>query len=129
MKKTGLNPLYSLKINDYLLSVALVIVSVVSLFFIRGKADTTEKQLVIHRNRQTVHTENLASGKIIQVDHVSIEIKNGAVHIIDTDCPKKICQQTGWIRHSAETIVCVPNQLLLEIQSSSSNTQMNAVSY
>jgi len=46
-----------------------------------------------------------------------IEIKaDKGARILDSDCPAKICVHTGWIRMPGETIVCLPNKILLEIQ-------------
>lgn len=53
-----------------------------------------------------------------------IPVKNGTAHIVlDGDrifvhednniCPKKICSQMGAITHSGESIVCLPNKLVI----------------
>lgn len=47
-----------------------------------------------------------------------LEIANGAVRLIPQDedfCPQKICVRTGWISKPGETIVCVPNRLVMRI--------------
>src|SRR5690606_17131717 len=47
-----------------------------------------------------------------------LEIANGAVRLLPQDedfCPRKVCVRTGWIRKPGETIVCVPNRLVMRI--------------
>lgn len=44
-----------------------------------------------------------------------VVIKNGAVSVVEADCPDKICVRRGAIKNSNETIACVPHKLLIEI--------------
>ena len=44
-----------------------------------------------------------------------LEIKSGAVSVIEADCPDKICVRRGAIKNIGETIACVPHKLLIEI--------------
>jgi hypothetical protein len=47
-----------------------------------------------------------------------IEISRGLVRISDSPCNNKICIQHGWIRKGS--VVCLPNRILVLIQSGSS---------
>ncbi len=44
-----------------------------------------------------------------------VEIKSGAVSVVEADCPDKICLRRGAIKNVGETIACVPHKLLIEI--------------
>ena len=44
-----------------------------------------------------------------------IVIKNGKVHISEATCPDKICVHQGWVEHTGENIVCLPNHLIARI--------------
>ncbi len=46
---------------------------------------------------------------------VVLQIKDGAVRILKVSCPRKICQQMGWIKNSGEVIVCLPNRLIVRV--------------
>jgi hypothetical protein len=59
---------------------------------------------------------------------MKIEVKSGKIRILDSDCPQKICVKMGWIDNSGQTIVCIPNHVLIEIKSSGSPL-IDAVSY
>ena len=39
-----------------------------------------------------------------------VEIKNGAVSVIASDCPDKICVRRGAIKNTGEVIACVPHK-------------------
>jgi hypothetical protein len=48
-----------------------------------------------------------------------IEVKNGAVRMKKMSkaiCPREICSKTGWIEKNYETIVCMPNKIIVSIE-------------
>ena len=47
---------------------------------------------------------------------MKIEIKNGAIRVAESDCPKGICKQAGWVRTPGRTIMCVPNRVLIQLK-------------
>ncbi len=40
------------------------------------------------------------------------EVKNGAVHIIDSPCQNKLCVHQGW----SSPLVCLPNKVIITIE-------------
>ena len=44
-----------------------------------------------------------------------LEVKDGRVRMIDSACPDKLCVKTGWISRPGESIVCLPNRVVIEI--------------
>ncbi|MDY6795321.1 MAG: NusG domain II-containing protein [Actinomycetota bacterium] len=46
-----------------------------------------------------------------------IEIEGGRIHMVDSACPEKHCVRTGWISHPGESIVCLPNRVVIEVVS------------
>lgn len=47
-----------------------------------------------------------------------LELKGGAIRLLpmpDSVCPRKICWHTGWIKRPGETIICVPNRLIIRL--------------
>jgi hypothetical protein len=47
---------------------------------------------------------------------MTIEIRNGAIRVAQSDCPKGICKRAGWVRTPGRSIMCVPNRVLIELQ-------------
>lgn len=47
---------------------------------------------------------------------VEIEIKEGRVHFKHSDCPDKICVNTGWLSKSGQSAVCLPNRLSVIVE-------------
>ncbi len=44
-----------------------------------------------------------------------VEIKDGQVRVIDSPCDNKTCVKAGWISRSYQTILCIPNHVVIEI--------------
>lgn len=51
-------------------------------------------------------------------DHNICRIEKGIVSMIWADCPDKICVKTKPITQTGETIICLPNKVILELISS-----------
>ena len=51
-----------------------------------------------------------------KVPKMRIEIRGGAIRVAESDCPKGVCKQAGWVRTPGRSIVCVPNKVLIELR-------------
>ena len=45
-----------------------------------------------------------------------LEISGGRVRMIDSACPDKLCVHAGWISDPGESIVCLPNRVVIEVK-------------
>lgn len=43
------------------------------------------------------------------------EVKPGAIRMKSSPCPDHYCTKTGWISRPGAVIICVPNQIVIEI--------------
>ena len=46
---------------------------------------------------------------------ITVQVKDGAIRVSYSDCPDKICVNTGYIKSITQTAVCLPNRAVLEI--------------
>lgn len=57
-----------------------------------------------------------------------IQVANGAVGIVDANCPDKICQQRGMVSDTGYPITCLPHKLVIKIERrSTSSDDIDAV--
>lgn len=78
---------------------------------------------VIKQNGVVLHKVDLS--KLQQPLTLTVEGKDGLCNTIvaqpgkicvqSADCPDQVCVNQGWIHDSALPIVCLPNQLIIEI--------------
>ncbi|MBN1289354.1 MAG: NusG domain II-containing protein [Actinobacteria bacterium] len=45
----------------------------------------------------------------------TIEVKNGRVRMLESDCPDKLCIGMGWAEKTGDSIVCIPNRVVIEL--------------
>ena len=88
------------------------------------------KEALIYQKHSLIEKVPLGKDKIIILrdGQMTIEIKAGKIRIAKSDCPHQICVNMNWIEYSGQTIVCVPNQVVVEITSKNSPL-LDAVSY
>ncbi|HHV75076.1 MAG TPA: NusG domain II-containing protein [Thermoanaerobacterium sp.] len=125
---------------DKFLIVFLLIISASSLFLlpkIMANKITTMNNIEIKVNGKLVKTVivnrksqpkyiKFKFGKSIGI----IETRNGMVRMLPMDkniCPQGICSKTGWIKESYQSIVCLPNKIVVSF--SKSNTDVDGVVY
>ena len=58
---------------------------------------------------------------------MKIEIKDGAIRVAESNCPRGLCKQAGWVRTPGRSIVCVPNRVVIELKGR--RTDYDAESY
>ena len=63
----------------------------------------------------TIYTVN-----IDEDEHVNIEAKHNAIRVKESTCPHQYCVHTGWISDAGRSIICVPYELVITIEGTSS---------
>ena len=108
---------------DKWLIVFVVIVSLFGIFLVRNSTfNVGTKYIVIEVNGDEYKRISFGPnmiGKTIDINtefgYNKIEIGDEKVRIIEADCPDKLDVKQGWISSPRETIVCLPNKLVVMI--------------
>ncbi len=117
--------------NDKILIFSLV--TVVSLFFVRIFLISGEgSEALIKVGNAPVQRVPLRMDRTINLEgekgRVILEVREGTVRVVQSSCLQKICVNTGWINRPGQTIVCLPNKVLITIEGKESS-KADAVSY
>ncbi len=67
----------------------------------------------LYLSDDTSYTVKLKDGS-----YNTFEIKDGIVDMVDASCPDKICVNHRSIHYNNDTIVCLPNKVVLEVTES-----------
>jgi len=130
-----------LKKGDYLVITFIALLGLITLWFNLQQADaSTRKYVAIYVENRLVtelsadlndtyhYSFNFGEGHIAE-----IEIANGRVRMLPLDdelCPKGICSHTGWISSSHESIVCLPNRIMVTIaERSETGNDIDGITY
>jgi hypothetical protein len=116
----------------------LIIVLVISLIFIYNNEAKSEKSI----KTAFVYSDDKLIKKI-RLDKVSktysfkvesesgyniVEVRKDSIGIKSADCPDKLCVEIGFIRNGSKPLVCLPNKLVIKIETSDKDVE-DAVVY
>lgn len=116
------------KTGDYIFIGVLVLAGLLGLWSNLGEAGASGgRYAVITLENQPVAVLSLAPGEDFayhfsfgpENEHEAIvEVVEGRVRMLDLGqdlCPRGICSHTGWISRDYESIVCLPNRIMITI--------------
>jgi len=81
------------------------------LYFASSEGDYAE----IYIDGEKYMTLSLKKDREVDLDALTVVVRNGAVHVEDPACKDKICEKRGEIRKSGESIVCAPARVVIRI--------------
>lgn len=112
-----------MKKNDIILIVIIMLFALigfggVSLYFSGSMKDA---EAVVYLDGKEYGRYPLKQEKVIEIkqengDYNLIQIGNGKADIIDASCPDRICVKHRSISKRGESIVCLPNKIVVEIK-------------
>ena len=104
-----------LKRLDIILIISLLFAALV-LFVVFSYIKRTGERVVIKQNDTVVYRGELSKDGEVSLKHNTVKIENGRVFMKSADCKNQICVKTGKISKSGETIICLPNKVIVEIE-------------
>ena len=96
-----------------ILSVLVIIAASFCALRFFGSAGKTVK---ISQNNTPIYELSLSEDKEIALSGNTVEIRNGSVRVISADCKNQICVNHKPISKKGESIVCLPNEVIIEIE-------------
>ncbi|MBQ9370138.1 MAG: NusG domain II-containing protein [Clostridia bacterium] len=78
-------------------------------------APTQGRSAEIYVDGTLVATVRLDHQERIDLLGLTVVVEEGSIHVEDADCPDKICERMGKISKAGETIICLPNRVVIKI--------------
>lgn len=125
-----------LKKGDMIL-IFILIAAVISWYGINKLNESKdERRAVIETDGSVYKTIPLKAGMKLQDVHIDlgagkyidIVVDENGAYVKDVICPDKICQQTGVVNKVGQSIVCLPNRVIVYIEGES-EAEIDNVSY
>jgi len=111
--------LIMLTLPDKILIGGLVVLTLLS-FPIIKHFQHEGRVVVIEVNGELVGNFSLEEDRFIPVNGklgtTGVEIVGNGVRVLDSPCPHKLCVKSGTISKSGETLVCLPNGVVIRIE-------------
>ncbi len=121
------------KFTDYIIVGTIVVLGVTGFWFnIQNVSAADHKYATIYVENQPVAELSLTPGDQFSYSFTFgdndqhkafIEIDDRRIRMLEMDdhlCPKKICSHTGWIEYSYQSIVCLPNKIMIAFSETAS---------
>lgn len=98
-------------IDAVIVAVLAALIGVISWLVFRAPSAET---VVITENGVS-HEYSLGKNAEIKLEHMTVHIKDGYVWVTDSDCRDGTCEHTGKISRAGQSIVCLPNNVVITI--------------
>lgn len=105
--------LHFLSSGELLIIIAVMLIALAAAFFMRRN---TASVAVIECGQ--IHEEvDLSSDGIYEFDGINavFEVADGKIRIMEAACPDKICEKTGYIGSAGQSIICVPEKIIVTV--------------
>jgi len=106
--------------------IILVLVAAVLSWLVVNKLGESEdvRQVVIETNGSVYKTIPMSKGMKLQNIHIELEngnyidivVDENGAYVKDVECPDKVCQKTGLVSRVGQSIVCLPNKVVVYIE-------------
>lgn len=110
--------------NDFKLILIFLVISVLGLLLVyksKKNEENLKKYALVYHNNELILKIDLnikeEKGYIVQGDNGEVVIKTtyGKVKVEQENSPLHLCSKQGYISSSYETIVCLPNKIVIKI--------------
>ena len=109
-------------VNTILLFMFFVLFAIGAMLFLWGQLQEKGATAVVTVDGVERYRCSLFVEKEIEIDDTNIlVIKDGAADMITADCPDQICVKHTPISNAGETIICLPNKVVVTIESLTGN--------
>lgn len=69
----------------------------------------------ISLEKQGIYTVDAAAGARMPV---TLEVKDGQIRFIDSQCPDHLCEGFGWLRYAHDEAICLPAGVVVSVEKS-----------
>jgi hypothetical protein len=98
---------------DIVLFILLLLVAAGGIVLMSGRGEG--QTAVIRQNGEVVMELPLSADTTVHVAGTVIQVKDGAIAFIESDCPGQECVHSGWLSSPGDTAACLPNRVSVTI--------------
>ena len=115
-----------LKKRDIILIVSLLVVGIIALVIWHFIYSVDGKYVTIEQRDNLIRIYPLNVDKEIEIEHRGevvnkIIIEDGYCYMEEAECPDHLCIKQGKVNKSGQTIVCLPNRVVVTVVDSDSS--------
>ena len=116
---------YRITVSDIILILLILLFTMSTVIFARQDMNNplsdARKVSIFQDGKMLEQTMLNTDREIILLNgDMEIEISGNKLRVKKSNCSRQTCAHMGWISNPGETIACLPNKILIEIESSDS---------
>ena len=112
LNKTGIG----MKKNDWILAACILLAAVAILLFQFVRSDSGAGKVSVTVDGEIFGTYSLAEDQTVDIDGTNrLVIENGTAEMEWADCPDQICVNHRAVSREGESIICLPNQVVISV--------------
>ena len=116
-----------MKKNDWILAACILLAAVAILLFQFVRSDSGAGKVSVTVDGEIFGTYSLAEDQTVDIDGTNrLVIENGTAEMEWADCPDQLCVNQRAVSRQGESIICLPNKVIVEVESSESS-ELDAV--
>lgn len=108
--------------NDIIL-VSILVIIIASLFIVLNMNQEKVKNAIVYYENDEILKINLNINKTYKVKgyngEVKIVVKDKKIKVAQENSPLHLCSKQGYISKSYESIICLPNRIVIKLESNS----------
>ena len=103
-----------MKKGDIIAFISIVLISAVAaaLLLFRGSGTT----VTVKQDNKIVYEGSIRKDTTVELSSNTVTIKDGKVYMEWASCKNQICVHTGEISKTGESIICLPNRVIVETE-------------
>lgn len=121
---------YTIKKKDFLLGGGILAVVLALLLVMKVTGSEAGNRIQVTVDGEVYGTYSLTENQVIEVKegdfYNRIRIEGGKAYMEEANCPDGYCERQGKISGGAQTIVCLPHKLVVEVLETDSTSQKDS---
>lgn len=105
--------------NDLILIISLIVIAVTTLILVNILKTPSSSQASVAVNGEVAQIINLNENKDYEVKGTNgeliIRVKDGAIAVIESNCPHQDCVHIGYVSDANHPIICAYNSVVITI--------------
>lgn len=111
MKKHNL-----LKKADIILVAVVLLISLIFLLLLKSDGKGVAVIYLEGKEHSRIDLSDTKTEQIINIGNVCIRAYDGEIRVISSDCPDKVCVNSGAVSKNGSVIACVPNKIVIAVE-------------
>lgn len=105
------------KKGDLILTALVLLICAALIFFPKlFSGELVATVLVDGEIVETINLNNVEKGYTFSpCENVEIEVQNGKIRFLSSDCPDKLCVESGWLETNGATSACLPQEVVISV--------------